>query len=219
VYEFGGSTFTLWDGNFRRARRAFELLPAFPKSAVTGNISKWQREGTRETVAFRHVETGARLRMHSYYFAGMMKEWYGKRQWPMYYLPSGGVRGKTILDVGAGEGETALFYLAHGASRVVAVENWPPAVELLKENVRANHWPVEVIEGGFSTSMLDRPHDFLKMDCELCESELLKYEDELGPASIESHSPELTQRLCTRFKMEVVYSSPSGLSIIRSRER
>lgn len=40
--------------------------------------------------------------------------------WHKHYLPikSGG----TVLDVGAGEGETMIFYLLHGAKRIICIE-------------------------------------------------------------------------------------------------
>lgn len=50
--------------------------------------------------------------------------------WHRDYLPVHG----TVLDVGAGCGETAAFYLRHGASHVVAVEGDPIALDHLREN-------------------------------------------------------------------------------------
>jgi tRNA G37 N-methylase Trm5 len=50
--------------------------------------------------------------------------------WHRDYLPVG----PTVLDVGAGCGETALFYLKHGAKRVVCIEGDEKALELLERN-------------------------------------------------------------------------------------
>jgi hypothetical protein len=50
--------------------------------------------------------------------------------WHKYYLPVG----RTVLDVGAGCGETALFYLKHGAKRVICIEGDEIALELLVKN-------------------------------------------------------------------------------------
>lgn len=47
--------------------------------------------------------------------------------WHKNYLPCG----KVVLDIGAGNGETAQFYLNHGAETVIAVE---PDAKLLDEN-------------------------------------------------------------------------------------
>jgi hypothetical protein len=214
VFECMGSTFALWDRAFLSARKEFDVLSPWPDAPIAGHISTWQKLGTKEKVTVRHVKTGWTLTMHLYYFNGMLKEWFMKRQWPQFYLPRGGVRGRTVLDVGAGEGETALFYLSNGAKKVVCVESWAPAAELLRQNARENSWPVEVIPNDFEPSMLDEPHDFLKMDCELCEASLLDYPSDVGPASIESHTPELTRSLCEKFGMREVYSSESGLSIV-----
>jgi hypothetical protein len=40
--------------------------------------------------------------------------------WETFYLPVN-VKGLTVLDVGAGEGETARFYLEHGAKKLFAL--------------------------------------------------------------------------------------------------
>jgi 2-polyprenyl-3-methyl-5-hydroxy-6-metoxy-1,4-benzoquinol methylase len=42
--------------------------------------------------------------------------------WTAWYLPRFNLAGKTVLDIGAGCGETAAFYFDHGAEKVVAVE-------------------------------------------------------------------------------------------------
>lgn len=42
--------------------------------------------------------------------------------------------GKTVLDLGAGYGETAQFFLNHGAERVICIESDPRAVEGLRAN-------------------------------------------------------------------------------------
>ncbi len=50
--------------------------------------------------------------------------------WHKHYLPIG----KTVLDVGAGCGETAYFYLRHGAERVICIESNPEAIRMLHAN-------------------------------------------------------------------------------------
>jgi hypothetical protein len=50
--------------------------------------------------------------------------------WHRCYLPIGNV----VLDLGAGCGETAQFYLNHGAKRVIAIESNPDAYKLLVKN-------------------------------------------------------------------------------------
>jgi predicted RNA methylase len=50
--------------------------------------------------------------------------------WHDWYLPVE----DTVLDLGAGCGETAFFYLNHGAKKVICIEANPKAVELLRRN-------------------------------------------------------------------------------------
>ncbi len=52
--------------------------------------------------------------------------------WHRMYLPAG----KTVLDIGAGCGESVRFYLLHGAERVIAVESDKKALEYLYENFK-----------------------------------------------------------------------------------
>lgn len=56
-------------------------------------------------------------------------------EWHDDYLPATG----TVLDIGAGCGETALFYLNHGAARVIAIEGDPEAFVNLHRNFGADH--------------------------------------------------------------------------------
>jgi predicted methyltransferase len=45
-------------------------------------------------------------------------------------------KNETVLDLGAGEGETAMFYLLHGARRMICVECDKRKFKVLKENRR-----------------------------------------------------------------------------------
>lgn len=54
--------------------------------------------------------------------------------WHNEYLPVSG----TVLDVGAGCGETALFFLQHGASHVIAIEEDARAFGMLQRNFAGN---------------------------------------------------------------------------------
>lgn len=69
--------------------------------------------------------------------------------WHEIYLPCG----KRVVDIGAGNGETAQFFLNHGAESVICVE---PDSYLLTLNFDSNPkvtiWPFAV--------------DFIKSDCE-----------------------------------------------------
>lgn len=57
------------------------------------------------------------------------------KAWHQGYLP---IKGGTVLDVGAGCGETALFYLLHGAKQVLAIESDPNAYAMLRRNFRGD---------------------------------------------------------------------------------
>jgi len=117
--------------------------------------------------------------------AGMMLYEWGT--WARYYAPRPfDFRGKTILDVGAGEGETVELYRQRGAARFICVE--PDAIRAgkLRANSERNKWDAEIFEEPFSRKFLQMRFDFMKMDCEGCES-LLIGTDVAFPAVLETH--------------------------------
>ncbi len=83
--------------------------------------------------------------------------------WHLYYLPSKSLAGKTVLDLGAGCGETAQFYLNHGASRVVCIEPESKSLEYLRKNFGKD--PRVVIVSDFI--------DHIKMDIEGAEEGMI----------------------------------------------
>lgn len=89
--------------------------------------------------------------------------------WHKTYLPCG----ETVLDVGAGCGETAQFYLNHGAKRVIAVEGDPVACGYLRDNFGRDN---RVIIVGAHL-------DHIKIDIEGGEKDML----------IETHWPHMWQ--------------------------
>lgn len=70
--------------------------------------------------------------------------------WHDWYLPVE----KTVLDLGAGCGETAFFYLNHGAKRVICIESNPEAVKLLKRNF-GNDNRVTIVEAQVDSIKID----------------------------------------------------------------
>lgn len=107
------------------------------------------------------------------------------------YLPID-VRGLTVLDVGAGEGETALFYLAHGAKKVICVEANPACFNNLVANSK-KHNIVPVLEP-FNIEMLNE-HDFDFMKCDIEGYEEMLLDTELvKPAVIEVHGLQLRDK-------------------------
>jgi SAM-dependent methyltransferase len=123
--------------------------------------------------------------------AGMMLyEW---RTWTRCYGPRNfDFAGKTVLDVGAGEGETVELYRLLGAKRFVCVEPDPQRAARLRENVARNGWDAEVCEEPFSLKMLERKFDFIKMDCEGCERALIGTRIAF-PLVLETHGTATTE--------------------------
>ncbi len=115
--------------------------------------------------------------------------------WEKHYLPID-LRGKVVLDVGAGEGETAMFFLQHGASKVVCIEPELEAYSYLAFNQRKHSERITAINSKFELRHLKTPHDFLKMDIEGYEEVLLGVELD-SPAAIEVHGLQL----CDKFKV------------------
>src|SRR5712692_875264 len=99
--------------------------------------------------------------------------------WEKNYLPVP-VKGKIVLDVGAGCGETSAFYLAHGASKIVAIEPDRRVFSFLLKNVNANSLNVLPVRKPFELNDLLIPHDLLKIDAEGAEVALLDYQGSLG---------------------------------------
>jgi hypothetical protein len=195
VWNVMGSTYPLWDFKILRVLRQFEPIGPLPNVDLDhGKVPAWDDGGVRETITVLHKPSGTVMTEFAYYFWTMLMEWFVRGDWERQYLPNYSLEGKTILEVGAGCGETAFFYIQHGASKVISVEIFEPAVKLLKQNVAANKWPVEVIDKPFDLSMLDIPHDYLKVDIEGGEF-ILSNSRNLGPCSIEAHSEEIIKSL------------------------
>ncbi len=137
------------------------------------------------------VSTGrSKLKLNRRKAALMVSEW---KLWNDYYLPSSGVAGKTVLDVGAGCGESTALMFEKGAKMVVCVEPSQEEVAYLRENIKTNGWNCEVIPSGFDLSMLKSEIDFVKMDCEGCEAALIGLE-KLPSVIAEVHSVELKDK-------------------------
>jgi tRNA G37 N-methylase Trm5 len=134
-------------------------------------------------------------------------EW---NQWEKYYLPEFSLDGKTVLDVGAGCGETAYFYFLHGAKRVIAIEMDPIHLGLLKRNseldcLNNETRELRIIPRPFELEDLTREKfDFVKLDIEGGEADLLKL-DEIGfPLVLEAHGRELRDQLVKKFGFSVL---------------
>lgn len=125
-------------------------------------------------------------------------------EWEKEYIPPNGVQGKTILDVGAGCGETAYFYFMHGAKKVICIEPNLYNVEMIKHNAERFNWNIEIFPRRFILKDIDRDFDFAKIDCEGGESILLS-RTSLPPLAMEIHSKSLAQAFKTLFPQMHIY--------------
>lgn len=69
------------------------------------------------------------------------------------------LKGKTVFEAGAGNGESAQFYLNHGAEHVIAVE---PFADLLRKNFRNDK----------RVTIIPRAIDYINLDGEGCEKNM-----------------------------------------------
>jgi SAM-dependent methyltransferase len=147
-----------------------------------------------------------------YYGAAFVRE---LPLWPQWYVPIP-VKGKIILDVGAGCGESAFFYFRNGARKVICVEPDAPAVECLRENSKRHKWNVDIVPELFNLSMLNEcTFDLLKIDIEGSEVELLKLSELPTPTVLESHTPAITNAFTRQFNARVVETRSDGISILQ----
>ena len=104
--------------------------------------------------------------------SGLMEEWH---EFEKNYLPPKNFnKNGLIVDVGARDGDTAVFYFAHGYRNMRLIEPGEEYHGLLEHNasvLRKQGCKIEVLKRGFSLSDLQGA-SFLKMDCEGCEHEL-----------------------------------------------
>ena len=116
-------------------------------------------------------------------------------QFDKWYSPPFKQNGKVMLDVGAGEGETALWAILKGTKKVFCVEPDKNAYETLLDNIKRNNWPVEAYNESFDPEKhLQLGCDFAKFDCEGCEELLLKYTPFRFPIALEAHGQDLIDR-------------------------
>lgn len=114
--------------------------------------------------------------------------------WKKYYAPFS-LEGKTILDVGAGEGETARFFIEQGAASVICIEFDHECLLSLRANARNR--PITVIPEKFKIEHLNLDFDFMKMDIEGYEEALLGMNIEF-PCVIEVHGLQLLDRFISQ---------------------
>lgn len=156
-----------------------------------------------------------KLYLTTHYFNAIIAEWY---IWKKHYLPSSPLQEKTVLDVGAGCGETAHFYFQHGAKKVIAIEPDQTAIRLLEKNATVNKWNIQIIHASFELEHLNLPHDYLKMDIEGFEAILLDLQSPLKPCIIEVHNQELINKFEKKFGLRVVRQMAPGIALLSNTE-
>lgn len=151
------------------------------------------------------------LCLTAYYWNMMIVE---DELWHKCYLPSFSLKGKTVLDVGSGCGETVRLFHKAGASRIVAIEPNEEACALLQKNSVLNGWKTEVVNDAFRLEHYYRyNYDYMKMDGEGCEAMLLQL-DKLIPCIVEAHSTQIAEKLEKRFKMKKVHQHTDSTSLL-----
>jgi hypothetical protein len=104
---------------------------------------------------------------------------------------------KTVLDVGAGCGETILYFASKGCRNFIAVEPNKECVELLQKNAANNSLNVRIYHDVFRPSHLKEKFDFMKCDCEGGEAILLEQEI-FKPIALEVHGVDLFKKFRER---------------------
>ena len=151
-------------------------------------------------------------------YVGAMCYGDGPNYWDRYYLPKDGAQGKRILDAGADCGSTAWYYLRHGASSIICIEEDKARVRMLRRNANRLGWNVEIYQRKFMQSdMFDHDIDFAKIDCEGGEDEVLGIEEEdLPPLVMEIHNEKRYDTFRARYPhMEIVRPDPRDLWMAR----
>jgi len=115
-------------------------------------------------------------------------------QFEKYYLPPFSLKDKIVLDLGACCGETAYFYIQHGAKQVICVEPDPTRAKLIIENKQNLNLNIKLINDFFTPKHLELNHDFIKCDIEGNEIELIPYAKNLKPCIVEAHGQNVREQ-------------------------
>ena len=168
-------------------------LSMWPLLAKCFDMQGWTLRHTGPPIQLRH-EDGTSLTLDRDHLNVMLRE---LLDWYRFYLPGFSLKGKTVLDAGAGCGESAAFYFFYGAKRVIAIEKDPAMRPYLEQNAADNGWDMEIIIDEFRPEHLDIHRDWTKIDIEGGESVLESCpKDSLGPCTIEMHPTVIGKAAC-----------------------
>lgn len=134
------------------------VIRRYPKAASL-LASRTQLEvlsATSSEITIRDVEKDWKLVLDRKHGLDLLGECLAYRR---YYLPSFPLEGKTVLDIGAGGGETAYVFLKAGAKEIVSVEADPYVERYLRGNAERNGWNIRVFIEPFALNHLKIPHD------------------------------------------------------------
>jgi len=148
-----------------------------------------------------------------YYGNLIINEWC---DWKKAYFMPFSLKGKTILDVGAGCGETAFFFFVNGAEKVICIEKQEKLLKYLLKNKNYNNWNLKVVIDSFNLGYLNLDFDLAKIDIEGNERELLNTEIDF-PLCLEVHNKKLEEEFAKRgFKK--VWKMNEDVSVMNNYE-
>ena len=137
--------------------------------------------------------------------------------WNKFYRFPFSLLGKTVLDVGAGCGESALFFSLCKAEKVICIEKNLDLIRFIEENRKTNSLNWDIINEPFNLSHLKLKFDAIKMDIEGCESELLNLVNIPSPMVLEVHSQLLFKEFSRRgFKTSKVIDSKNRIVLMNN---
>jgi FkbM family methyltransferase len=132
------------------ARRACEARRLGKRVSLSVSPEKVSLEVNGALVAFRPLCISATL-----------NETFLKGE---YEVPEAlsGLRGRDVIDVGANVGDSALYFILHGARKVIAVEPLPNVVKCAEENLRLNDVAdrVKVVNAALGGEPMSVPCDY-----------------------------------------------------------
>jgi hypothetical protein len=134
-------------------------------------------------------------------------------QFEKYYLPPFSLKDKTVLDLGACCGETAYFYLQHGAKKVICVEADPARAKLILKNKQNLNLNIELVNDFFTPKHLELDHDFIKCDIEGAEIQLIPNVKNLKPCIVEAHGQDVREQF-EKNGFHIVYRQKNNLYLM-----